>query len=242
MINLALVGYGKMGKMIESIAPKDKFNITGVFDVINPVTEHLKEKTDVAIEFSTPASVIENIEFLSSRGIDIVCGTTGWYNKADVVNKIIKKNGTGFIYASNFSVGVNIFFQIVKHASSLIDKYGQYDISVSETHHTQKLDKPSGTAIRIAEYIIDNMKRKGSFVNDSESPLEDEINILSKRIDGAVGRHEIEFSSESDTISLVHNAKSRQGFAEGALLAAKYIHGKKGFFKFEDIFNNLSKK
>ena len=123
----------------------------------------------------------------------------------------------------------------------MIDKYGQYDISVSETHHTQKLDKPSGTAIRIAEYIIDNMKRKGSFVNDSENPLEYEINILSKRIDGAVGRHEIEFSSKSDSISLVHNAKSRQGFAEGALLAAKYIHGKKGFFKFEDIFNNLSK-
>ena len=110
MIDLALVGYGKMGKMIESIAPADEFNISGIYDVINPVTGHLNGKTSVAIEFSTPASVIENIEFLSQKGINIVCGTTGWYNKADLVKEIIKKNGTGFIYASNFSVGVNIFF------------------------------------------------------------------------------------------------------------------------------------
>src|SRR6185295_5737630 len=113
-----------------------------------------------AIEFSTPASVIENIEYLSSKGVDIVCGTTGWYNKSSVVKDIIKKNGTGFIYASNFSVGVNIFFQIIKYASSIMDKYAQYDVKLSETHHTQKLDKPSGTAIRTAEYILDNIKRK----------------------------------------------------------------------------------
>ncbi len=240
MINLALVGYGKMGKMIESIATKEDFNITGTFDLINPVKEHLKEKTDVAIEFSTPASVIENIEYLSSRGIDIVCGTTGWYNKSAIVKEIIKKYGTGFIYASNFSVGVNIYFQIIKYASSIIDKYQQYDVKLSETHHTQKLDKPSGTAIRTAEYILENIKRKDKFVNDSDKAAIDEINITSKRIDNVVGRHEVDFASESDVISLVHNAKSRLGFAEGALLAAKFIKGKKGFHKFEDIFNNLT--
>ncbi len=240
MINLALVGYGKMGKMIESIASKTDFYITGTFDVINPVKEHLKEKTEVAIEFSTPASVIENIEYLSSRGIDIVCGTTGWYNKSAIVKEIIKKNGTGFIYASNFSVGVNIFFQIIKYASTIIDKYNQYDIKLTETHHTQKLDKPSGTAIRTAEYILENINRKDKFVNDAISVLSSEVNIVSKRIENVVGMHEVEFSSDSDSISLIHNANSRQGFAEGALLAAKFIKGKKGFFKFEDIFNNLS--
>lgn len=240
MINLAIVGYGKMGKMIESLAPQSDFNISGIYDVINPVKEHLKDNTEVAIEFSTPASVIENVEYLSSKGIDIVCGTTGWYNKANIVKDIIKKNGTGFIYASNFSVGVNIFFQVVKYAASIIDKYEQYDINLTETHHTQKLDKPSGTAIRTAEYILDNIKRKDKFVNDLVNAAQNEINILSKRIENVVGRHEVEFASESDSITLVHNANSRQGFAEGALLAAKYIKGKKGFFKFEDIFKNLT--
>ncbi len=239
MIKLALVGYGKMGKMIESIAPKDEYTITGTYDVINPVKEHLKNGSEVAIEFSTPASVIENIEFLSSRGIDVVCGTTGWYNKADVVKDIIKKNGTGFIYASNFSVGVNIFFQIVKNAANLINNYPQYNTGIKEVHHTQKLDKPSGTAIRIAEYLLDGNKNKRSFVTDSAQPEENEINIISERIKDVVGRHEVKFDSEADTISLIHNAKSRRGFAEGALLAAKFIKGKKGFYKFEDVFNDL---
>lgn len=239
MIKLALVGYGKMGKMIESIAPKDQFTISGTYDVINPVKEHLKNGSDVAIEFSTPASVIENIEFLSSRGIDVVCGTTGWYNKADIVKDIIKKNGTGFIYASNFSVGVNIFFNIIRNASKLMSNYPQYSTVVKETHHTQKLDKPSGTAIRIAEYLLEGLQSKTSFVNDSQNPEPNEINIISERLTDVVGRHEVDFESEADTISLVHNAKSRRGFAEGALLAANFIKGKKGFYKFEDVFCDL---
>lgn len=230
-----------MGKIIEEIAPKEEFTISGKYDVINPVKEHLNVNTDVAIEFSTPATVIENIEYLSSKGIDIVCGTTGWYNKADAVKDIIKKSGTGFIYASNFSVGVNIFFQIVKNAGKLIDKYPQYDISVSETHHTQKLDKPSGTGIRTAEYLTGSINRKSAFVSDSDAPAKNEINIRSHRITDVVGRHEVEFDSEADTITLVHNAKSRRGFAEGALMAAKFIKGKKGFYKFEDVFNELIK-
>lgn len=241
MINLALVGYGKMGKIIEEIAPKEEFTISGKYDVINPIKEHLNVNTDVAIEFSTPASVIENIEYLSSKGIDIVCGTTGWYNKADAVKDMIKKSGTGFIYASNFSVGVNIFFQIVQNAGKLIDKYPQYEISVSETHHTQKLDKPSGTGIRTAEYLTENINRKSAFVSESTAPAKNEINIRSHRITDVVGRHEVEFDSEADTITLVHNAKSRRGFAEGALMAAKFIKGKKGFYKFEDVFNELIK-
>ncbi len=242
MINLALVGYGKMGKMIESIAPESEFIITGKYDVINPVTEHLTDDTEVAIEFSTPASVLGNIEFLASKGVDIVCGTTGWYEKADEVKEIIKKHGTGFIYASNFSVGVNIFFSIVKNASAILNKYKQYHIEITETHHTQKLDKPSGTAIRTAEYVIENIERLKKFTSDSVKPAEGELNIVSKRIENVVGRHEVKFTSEADEIMLVHNARSRLGFAEGALLAAKYIKGKKGFYKFEDIFSDLDLK
>lgn len=239
MIKLALVGYGKMGKMIESLINPNDFELAGKYDVINPPQTHLKDKADVAIEFTTPATVIENIEFLSSKGINIVCGTTGWYNKADEVRSIIEKNNTGFVYASNFSVGVNIFFQITKYASALVEKFKQYDVSVEETHHTQKLDKPSGTAIRISEYILENFKMKNKITNDKTGLSENELNIISKRIENVVGNHKVIFESDADSIILEHNAKSRRGFAEGALLAAKFIHNKKGFYKFEDIFNNL---
>jgi 4-hydroxy-tetrahydrodipicolinate reductase len=239
MIKLALVGYGKMGKMIESLINPGEFELTGKFDVINPPREHLTIQTDVAIEFSTPQTVMDNIEFLSSRGINIVCGTTGWYDKADEVKKIIEKNGTGFVYASNFSVGVNLFFQIVKQASLLIDKYPQYDIEIEETHHTQKLDKPSGTAIRTAEYILEGIKNKNKIVNDKPQPGSNELNIISKRIENVVGNHKVTFKSEADSIILEHNAKSRRGFAEGALLAAKFIYNKKGFYRFEDVFTNI---
>lgn len=239
MINLALVGYGKMGKMIESLINPNDFNLVGKFDVINPAAEHLKERTDVAIEFSTPQAVLGNIEFLSSKGINIVCGTTGWYDRADEVKKIIEKNGTGFIYASNFSVGVNIYFQVIKKAAELFDKFPQYEVRIEETHHTQKLDKPSGTAIRIADYLAEGIERKKQFSSDKPKPLSEEINIISKRIENVVGNHKTILDSPADTIIIEHNATSRTGFAEGALLAAKFINGKKGFFKFEDIFLNL---
>jgi 4-hydroxy-tetrahydrodipicolinate reductase len=229
-----------MGKMTESLINPGEFEIIGKYDIINPVNEHLRGKPDVAIEFSTPSTVIENIEFLAKKGINVVCGTTGWYDKIDEVKKIIKKNNTGFVYASNFSVGVNIFFQIAKYAAEIINKYGQYNISVEETHHTQKLDKPSGTALRIAEYLTEKIKRKKTITNDRTDLLESELNIISKRIENVVGNHKIFFSSQSDTITLEHNANSRRGFAEGALLAAKFIHNKKGFYKFDDIFNNLT--
>lgn len=242
MIKIVLVGYGKMGKMIESLASPTEFEIIGKYDITNPVSENLDCIPDVAIEFSTPANAINNIKFLSSKGINIVCGTTGWYKKIEEVKDIIINNGTGFIYASNFSLGVNIFFQIVKAASDMLNNFEQYDISVEETHHTQKLDKPSGTAIKIAEYLMNSIKRKNKYVNDKTDLSEDELNIISKRVADVVGNHKVIFDSESDTITLEHNAKSRRGFAEGALLAAKFIHNKKGFFKFEEIFQNLIHK
>jgi len=239
MIKLAIVGYGKMGKQIESILDPNEFIITGKYDIDSGIKDIQKDRPDAAIEFSTPGAVIENIEFLASNKINIVCGTTGWYDKAEEVKKIVSENNIGFIYASNFSVGVNIFFQIVKYSSELMDKFGQYDIGVEEIHHTQKLDKPSGTAIRIAEYVSSFVKRKKIITNDKTALTAEELNIISKRIENVVGNHKVIFSSAADTITLEHNAKSRRGFAEGALLAAKFIHGKKGFFKFEDVFNKL---
>lgn len=239
MINLALVGYGKMGKMIESLLDPVEFNLIEKFDVINPVKEYLTENIDVAIEFTTPATVLENIEFLSSKGINIVCGTTGWYDKAEEVKKIVERSGNGFIYASNFSIGVNLFFAMVKNAGLLLDKFPQYKAWIEETHHTQKLDKPSGTAIRTAEFLMENFKRTDKITQDKANAEDNELNIISHRLENVVGNHKVIFESEADSIILEHSAKSRRGFAEGALLAAKFIHNKKGFYKFEDVFNNL---
>ena len=239
MINLALVGYGKMGKMIESLINSAEFNLIEKFDVINPVKEYLTENIDVAIEFTTPATVLENIEFLSSKGINIVCGTTGWYDKAKEVKNIVERYGNGFIYASNFSIGVNLFFSMVKNAGLLLDKFPQYKAWIEETHHTQKLDKPSGTAIRTAEFLMENFKRTDKITQDKANAEDNELNIISHRLENVVGNHKVIFESEADSIILEHSAKSRRGFAEGALLAAKFIHNKKGFYKFEDVFNNL---
>ncbi len=239
MIKLAIVGYGKMGKEIESILDPKHFELTGKYDIDTPAQTNMTELPEVAIEFSTPGSFIQNLEFLASKNINVVCGTTGWYSKFGDVKKIVSEYDIGFIYASNFSIGVNIFFQLVKNASAIINNFKQYEISVEETHHTQKLDKPSGTAIRIAEYLLENLANKEKIVNDILQPRNNELNIVSKRIENVVGNHKVIMDSNSDTIILEHNAKSRRGFAEGALLAAKFIHNQKGFYKFEEIFNKL---
>jgi 4-hydroxy-tetrahydrodipicolinate reductase len=225
MIKLAIVGYGKMGKEIESHIDKNKFVVIGKYDIDNKVQDNLKDIPEVAIEFSTPQSVIQNIEFLASRKINVVCGTTGWYDKLDTVKEIIKKNNTGLVYASNFSVGMNIFFEIVRKATELFHKFEQYDSEIEEAHHIHKLDKPSGTALTIRDIITEHLKRQK------------EINILSHRVGDKFGDHKVIFDSEADTITLEHSAKSRSGFAEGALLAAEFINGKKGFYKFEEIFS-----
>jgi 4-hydroxy-tetrahydrodipicolinate reductase len=241
MIKLAIVGYGKMGKEIESVLNPNEFLIVGKYDVDNPVQDNMKEIPDVAIEFSTPSSVISNIEFLSSKGINIVCGTTGWYDKLLDVRKIIEKNNVGFIYASNFSIGMNLFFEIVRNAASLINKFPEYDIAVEEIHHTQKLDRPSGTALRIAEIIISGSKHK-TFVNKNselESASKEYLDVASLRVGKTVGSHKVLIDSDADTITLEHNSKSRKGLAEGAILSARFIHNKKGFYKFEDTFKNL---
>ena len=239
MISLAIVGFGKMGKEIESVMDKNVFTLAGKYDIDNEIKSSLNTPVDVAIEFTSPKSVIDNIEFLASKKINIVCGTTGWYDNAQQVKEIIAKYDTGFIYASNFSIGVNIFFSIVKNAGNIINKFAHYEISAEETHHTQKLDKPSGTAIRTAEYLIEEINRKKKISSDKSEPLSEELNIISHREGSVVGNHKVIFNSQADTITIEHNAKSRRGFAEGALAAAKFIHGKKGFYRFEDIFNNL---
>jgi 4-hydroxy-tetrahydrodipicolinate reductase len=241
MIKIALVGYGKMGKEIESVMDSKELKLVGKYDIDNTIQNHMKEIPDVAIEFSTPISMMQNLEYLASKKVNIVCGTTGWYDDLYKVERIVEKEGIGFIYTSNFSIGVNIYFQLIREAGKIIDKFRNYDLAIEETHHNQKIDKPSGTALKMGEVLLSTIKRKNKLLKPGSLEKLDSgmIGISSTRVGNIIGKHKLILDSMGDMITIEHDAKTRRGFAEGALLAAKFIHGKKGVFKFEDIFINL---
>ncbi|HVS93081.1 MAG TPA: 4-hydroxy-tetrahydrodipicolinate reductase [Mucilaginibacter sp.] len=247
-MNIALLGYGKMGKIIEKIATDRKHEIVLKIDFYNQnelTAENLKN-ADVVIEFSTPTSVMNNIQQCFDAGVPVVVGTTGWYEHLpEIKQKCLESNGT-MVYASNFSVGVNIFFHINKLLAKLMNKYPYYDVQVEEIHHTQKLDSPSGTAITIAEGIIENLDAKKEWVNiltsdgdnsASDNVKNDQLLIESFRIENIPGTHSVIYDSEVDTIELKHTAHNRNGFALGAVLAAEWIQGKKGFFSVAEMFD-----
>ena len=247
-MNIALLGYGKMGKIIEKIATDRKHNIVLKIDHDNQhelTAENLK-KADAIIEFTTPASVLSNIQLCFDAGVPVVVGTTGWYEHLAQVKQNCVESGSTLLYASNFSVGVNIFFHINRKLAKLMNNYPYYDVQVEEIHHTQKLDSPSGTAITIAEGIIENVDRKKEWVNvltaegndaDDSSLRNNQVLIESFRIDSVPGTHTVIYDSEVDTIEFKHTAHNRNGFALGAVLAAEWVHNNKGFFSVEEMFN-----
>jgi len=228
-MKIALIGYGKMGKAIEALATQhevvlkidkedaDKWSLSKLTDA------------DVAIEFSQPESAFENLVKCFDAGVPVVCGTTGWLNK----RKELEKKG-GFFYASNYSIGVNIFFQHNKILAKMMNSHSQYNISMEEIHHTQKLDAPSGTAITLAEGILENMERKKGWVKE-QAIFNHEISIHSKRIDKVPGTHSINYSSPFDDIEIIHTAHSREGFARGAIKAAEWMVGKQGVYGMDDM-------
>ncbi len=247
-MNIALLGYGKMGKIIEKIATDRKHSIVLKIDYDNQhelTTENLK-KADVVIEFTTPGSVLSNIKQCFDAGVPVVVGTTGWYEHIPQIKAQCEGSNNTMLYASNFSVGVNIFFHVNKILARLMNKYSYYDVQVEEIHHMQKLDSPSGTAITIAEGIIDNMDRKKDWVNvltadgedaDDSNIKNEQLLIESFRIDSVPGTHTVIYDSEVDSIEFKHTAHNRNGFALGAVLAAEWVHGKKGFFSVEEMFD-----
>lgn len=237
-MNFAIIGYGQMGKEIEKIAKDRNHNIALIIDADNqPDLEHLADKTiDVAIEFSCPEAVLDNYKKCFSAGIPVVSGTTGWLNKMPEVISMCDKSEAGFFYASNFSLGVNLFFKLNKHLAKLMQPFKDYKVSINEIHHTRKLDAPSGTAITLAEGIISEIPELTNW--KSEEVLSDnEIPIYSFREGDVPGTHEIIFDSKVDKISIKHEAKSRKGFAMGAVLAAEFMAGKKGFYSMDDLLN-----
>ncbi|MFK7772546.1 MAG: 4-hydroxy-tetrahydrodipicolinate reductase [Saprospiraceae bacterium] len=235
-MKIALIGYGKMGKTIEKLALKKNYQIVLKVDKNNSnnyTNEQLK-KADVAIEFTRPESAIENITRCFECGVPVISGTTGWVEKMEEVKIVCKKLDGGFFYASNFSVGVNLFFKLNKILAQMMETYDSYDISLEEIHHTQKLDAPSGTAITLAEGLLDKISRKSKWVKEKANH-ENELPIFSKRIENVPGTHSINYDSPIDSIEIKHTAHSRLGFAKGALLAAEWMKDRNGFYGMEDL-------
>jgi len=240
-MKIALLGYGKMGKEIEKICLDRNHDIIARIDNEKDWDTYSKEliQADVAIEFSTPAAVLSNIEKCFSLDLPIVVGTTGWYDKKEELKKECIEKNQAFIFGSNFSIGVNLFFLLNQTFARIMNNYSDYTPSIEEIHHTQKLDAPSGTAISLADIIIQNIDylKKWELNEDTNNET---LGITAKRIDPTPGTHTITYSSDIDEIELKHTAKSRAGFAKGAVFAAEWIHNKKGFFEFQEILFNKS--
>jgi 4-hydroxy-tetrahydrodipicolinate reductase len=237
-MKIALIGYGKMGKAIEQIAVEQGHEIVLKIsaDNLQDCTIENIQKADVAIEFTSPESAIQNLHMCIDAGVPVVCGSTGWVaQEEEIKNHCTTKNGT-LLYSSNFSIGVNIFFAINKKLASLINPHKSYEISITEIHHTAKLDAPSGTAITIAQQILENNNTKNKWIL-GEAKENTELSINSIRENPAPGTHSVLYSSAIDDIEIIHTAHSRVGFAAGAVAAAVFLQGKKGIFTMSDVLN-----
>jgi len=237
-MKIALIGYGKMGKEIEKIAVSRGHEIELIIDVDNQkdLTIENLQKCDAAIEFTIPDSAVQNYMTCFEAGVPVVSGTTGWLNRKKEVHQKCKETDGTFFYGSNFSVGVNLFFELNKKLASLMAEREEYDVEMTEVHHTQKLDAPSGTAISLAEDAIEILPKKNNWVND-QKPGENELNIKSERRGEVPGIHTLKYDSEVDYIEITHSAKSRKGFALGAVLAAEYSAKNKGILSMKDLLN-----
>lgn len=234
-MRILLIGYGKMGKTIERLAIQKGHEISGAIDKDNfDELDKLLPDTDVAIEFSNPDSAPSNIMKCIQSGTPVVCGTTGWLKDMDRVQKSVSENHGAFFYASNYSVGVNIFFALNKKLAKMMNSYPEYNITIDETHHTEKLDAPSGTAITLAEGIYNDHPIKEGWILEDHA-VEDKVNIISHRIGEVYGKHTITYDSPIDQIKITHDAHTRDGFAIGAILAAEWIIGKEGVFGMPDL-------
>ena len=237
-MKIALIGYGKMGKTIEQIARQRGHQIVSIIDINNTADfdSEAFRSADVAIEFTTPATALGNYMRCFEANVPVVSGTTGWLSHLDEVKAKCEQEGKTFFYASNFSVGVNIFFALNRYLAKIMNGFPAYDVRMTEVHHIHKLDAPSGTAITLAEGILDNVERKERWtLETAEQPTDLPIHAI--REGEVPGIHEIIYESEADTISIKHDAKSRAGFALGAVIAAEFTAGKKGFLGMHDLFH-----
>lgn len=233
-MKIAFVGYGKMGKAIEALAIKRGHEIVARIDISNAHEIGQIKKADVAIEFSQPDAVVRNLISCFEQKVPVVCGTTGWLDKRRDVEVVCKEMQGTFFYASNFSLGVNLFFKLNEFLAELMSRHAQYDVTLHEIHHTQKKDAPSGTAITLAEGIIKSLERKDNWIH-GDTPNEGSVVITSERIDPTPGTHTVKYTSSVDDLEITHTAHSREGFAMGALLVAEWVKDKKGVLGMSDF-------
>ncbi|HET6254785.1 MAG TPA: 4-hydroxy-tetrahydrodipicolinate reductase [Puia sp.] len=235
-MKIALIGYGKMGHAIEEIARARGHEIVLKVSIENVEDNTVSniQKAGVAIEFTGPHSAYDNILRCLDAGVPVVSGSTGWLDRLEEVRSYCHSRNGAFLYASNFSVGVNIFFEVNRRLAALMASHPEYEVRITEIHHTEKKDAPSGTAISLADQILEKIPRKKGWVNHISDNL-DELEILSERTDPAPGTHRIEYYSAIDTIEIIHTAHNRRGFAMGAVLAAEFLQGKKGIYQMNDV-------
>lgn len=238
-LKIGLLGYGKMGKEIEQLALESGHQISVIIDNETDWQQKGDEltKADVVIDFSTPKTVIANIEKCFNSNVPIVVGTTGWYSDFERIKNECKIKNQSFFYASNFSLGINIFSAINTKLAEIMNRFPEYELQITETHHTQKLDEPSGTAISLAEGILNKIERKATWelVEENKKSALNSIPIKAFRIENVPGTHEINYESSVDEIKIIHRAKNRKGFAKGAILAAEWIYNKKGVYTMSDL-------
>jgi 4-hydroxy-tetrahydrodipicolinate reductase len=237
-MQIALIGYGKMGKMIEETAVQRGHAIVLKIDKDNQedFTKKNTAMADVAIEFTAPDSALRNVKTCIDFGVPVVSGSTGWNQDLDKAKQYCIEKGGAFLHTSNFSIGVNIFFEINQRLAQLMASQPEYDVVLKEIHHTQKLDKPSGTAVTLAEGILQYSSRKKTWtIEKVADPTQ--LQIVCERTDPAPGTHEVKYSSAIDDIEIIHTAHNRKGFALGAVLAAEFLQNKKGIFTMKDVLN-----
>ena len=226
-MNIAILGYGKMGHLVEEVAKQKGIGVPVTLDKENEggreITRERLAEVDVCVDFSQPDAVVDNVKACAAIGKNIVVGATGWYQHLDDVRAVVSSSDIGMVYGANFSIGMNLFFKIVDEAAKVVSRFNQYDPFIHEAHHKRKLDAPSGTAIEL-ERVMKSVYQS--------------LSVSSTRVGYVPGTHTVGFDSEADTITLVHTARSRQGFAEGAVMAAEWINGRKGFYDFREIFNS----
>jgi 4-hydroxy-tetrahydrodipicolinate reductase len=236
-MKIALIGYGKMGKIIERIALERGHEIVCIIDVDNrdDFGSAAYKSADVAIEFSVPAVAVSNIRSSFAAGVPVVCGTTGWADALPQLQQEIEEGGHTLFWSSNYSLGVNIFMKVNSYLARIMNRFPEYNVEMTEVHHTQKLDSPSGTAITLAEGILSELDRKTAWSEESE-PTSGHLAIKSIREGQVPGIHTIRYESDVDSITMTHDAKSREGFALGAVVAAEFTAGKKGLLSMKDLF------
>jgi 4-hydroxy-tetrahydrodipicolinate reductase len=243
---ISIIGYGRMGRLVEEVAKQKNITIISTIDPngtarYNEITKESIGNADVCICFTQASDIVETIGKVVELKKNIVVGTTGWDDYIPDIKELVEKAGVGMVYSPNFAFGVNIFFKIIEEAALIVDKFDNYDVAIHEMHHRGKIDSPSGTANTIGKIILDNMKQKNTIEDQKieRQISEDELHISSSRCGCVPGYHTVYFDSEEDTIQLTHTARSRKGFAVGAIIAAEWIKGRVGYFTKDDVLKGL---